>query len=205
MSCCADRERGAEDIRTRALSKVIDPTVGRPTPAAHLDGRCVPGKSCAMGDTAGNCLGRAHLALASNLFSVRAWWIAADLRILAQLDSKQKGRQTKRSPIGGSVGRIGEDRHAVGEVDAVARRSGARRLSWRPHGRGRCRRGCCASASMPSIGGLGEQLVTGTRPAQKTEMRGGLQLGRARGAHPKIPCRNQRCEPVAASSPSPAR
>jgi hypothetical protein len=56
-----------------------------------------------------------------------------------------------------------------------------------------------------SIGGLGEQLVTGTRPAQKTEMRGGLQLGRARGAHPKIPCRNQRCEPVAASSPSPAR
>src|ERR1700724_1177698 len=32
-----------------------------------------------------------------------------------------------------------------------------------------------------------------------------LQLGRARGAHPKIPCRNQRCEPVAASSPSPAR
>jgi dihydrofolate reductase len=114
------RERGAEDIRARALPKVIDPTVGRPTPAPHLDGRCVTGKSRAMGDTAGNCLGRAHLALASNLFSVRAWWMAADLRILAQLDSKQKGRQTKRSPIGGAVGRIGEDRHAVGEVDAVA-------------------------------------------------------------------------------------
>src|ERR1700680_3094458 len=32
----------------------------------------------------------------------------------------RKGRQTKRSPIGGAVGRIGEDRHAVGEVDAAA-------------------------------------------------------------------------------------
>jgi hypothetical protein len=36
-------------------------------------------------------------------------------------------------------------------------------------------------------------------------MRGALQLDIARGAHPKIPCRNQRCGPVAASSPSPAR
>ncbi len=51
--------------------------------------------------------------------------------------------------------------------------------------------------------GLGEQLLAGGGAAQEREMRSALQLGVAR--HPKIPCRNHSWEPVAGSSPSPAR
>ncbi len=53
--------------------------------------------------------------------------------------------------------------------------------------------------------GLLEQVLAGAGPAQEREMRGDLQFDVAPGVHPKIPCRNQRCEPVASCSPSPAR
>ena len=46
------------------------------------------------------------------------------------------------------------------------------------------------------------QVRPGRGAAQEGKIRGDLQLGIS---HPKTPCRNQRCEPVAASSPSPAR
>ena len=52
---------------------------------------------------------------------------------------------------------------------------------------------------------LGEQLLAGRRAAQEAEMRGDLKLDVAGLAHPKTPWMNHRCEPVAVSSPSPAR
>ena len=51
--------------------------------------------------------------------------------------------------------------------------------------------------------GLRKQFLAGRRPAQEREMRRDLELGVT--AHPKIPCMYQRWDPVAASSPSPAR
>lgn len=52
---------------------------------------------------------------------------------------------------------------------------------------------------------VGKQLLAGTRPSQEREMRRALELDIGSAGHPKTPCRNQRWEPVAASSPSPAR
>ena len=48
----------------------------------------------------------------------------------------------------------------------------------------------------------GEQLLRRTRTAQEREMCGDLQFGIS---HPNTPWRNQRCEPVSVSTPSPAR
>jgi hypothetical protein len=55
------------------------------------------------------------------------------------------------------------------------------------------------------LGCLFEQFLARARAAQERKMRGALQLSIACRAHPKIPCRNQWCEPVAVSSPLPAR
>ena len=63
-------------------------------------------------------------------------------------------------------------------------------------------RSVIARASMPRHGRLGEQLLARAGAAQEREMRRALELG---VAHPNTPCRNQRCEPVPASSPSPSR
>ncbi len=132
--------------------------------------------------------------------------IETALRLAAALLAKRK--QPAEARIGGPVGRIDEDGHAVGEIEAAAD----------DQAHARCLGGFMGADDAgeavaiddgerldAELCGLGEQFLAGTRPAQKTEMRGALQLGIARGAHPKIPCRNQRCAPVVASSPSPAR
>lgn len=54
-------------------------------------------------------------------------------------------------------------------------------------------------------GGAREELLRRRRATQEGEIRRHLQLGVAWGAHPNTPCRNHRCEPVSAFSPSPAR
>lgn len=59
-------------------------------------------------------------------------------------------------------------------------------------------------ASMPQAAAWANSSSQEEAPPQEGEMRRDLQFGVA-GAHPKIPCRNQRCDPVSGSSPSPAR
>ena len=132
--------------------------------------------------------------------------IETALRLAAAFLAKRK--QPAEACIGRPVGRIDEDGHAAGEVEAAADNQA----------HAGCLGGLMGADDAGEAvaiddgerldaedGGLGEQFLAGTRPAQKTEMRGALQLGIARGAHPKIPCRNQRCEPVVASCPLPAR
>ena len=118
-------------------------------------------------------------------------------------------RQQPAEPgIGRAVGRIDEHRGAVGEVEpaaddeADAGRLGRLVGAHDPGQRIAVDDGQRLDAER---GGLLEQLLGRGRAAQEGEMRGHLQLGIARAAHPNTPCRNQRCEPVAASSPSPAR
>ena len=90
-----------------------------------------------------------------------------------------------------------------------SRRSAGRRSPWRPHGRERCRRGCCGRRSPAprcrASAACANSSSQETGAAQEREMRSALAARHSARAHPKIPCRNQRCEPVAASSPSPAR
>ena len=110
--------------------------------------------------------------------------------------SRPGGRWDRRAPRCRRRGRAG-----------IRRRAG-RRWPWPPHARARCRP---ASSDRdgerfdPKRGRALEELVGRGRPAQEGEMRRHLQLGIAWSAHPNTPCRNQRCEPVSASSPSPAR
>ena len=117
-------------------------------------------------------------------------------------------QQSAQPRIGGPVGRIDENGHAVGEIELAADdQSHARRLRrfMRADDAGQRTAVDDRHRLDAQGGGLLEQFLAGTRPAQKREMRGALQLDIARGGHPKIPCINHRCEPVAASSPSPAR
>ena len=119
-------------------------------------------------------------------------------------------RQQPAQPrVGRPVRRIDENGHAVSEIEAAA--------DDQPHA-GRLGGLVGANDAREAVAvddrqafdaqrrGLCEELVAGTRPAKEAEMRGALQLDvSGRAAHPKIPCRNQRCEPVSGSSPSPAR
>src|SRR5450759_3802145 len=88
-------------------------------------------------------------------------------------------QQSAKPRIGGPVGRIDENGHAVGEIESTADdQSHARRL----------RRFMRADDAGERIaiddrqrldaqgGGMFEQFLAGTRPAQKREMRGALQL-----------------------------
>jgi len=123
-------------------------------------------------------------------------------------------RAACRATVGGrdgnrqSVGRIDQHRHTVGEVEAAADNQadacGLRRLVG-PDDAGERIPVHHGQRFDPGERRLGEQLLTGRRPPQKAEMRGDLKLGVAGLAHPKTPWMNQRCEPVAVSSPSPAR
>src|SRR5579875_1889391 len=110
--------------------------------------------------------------------------------------------------IGRAIGRIDEHRHAVSKIEATADHQahacGLGRLVGAHDAGQRVAIDDGERLDAHDRSG-GEQLLAGRRTAQEAEMRGHLQLGVARAAHPKIPCRNQRCEPVSGSSPSPAR
>lgn len=120
-----------------------------------------------------------------------------------------KRKQSAQARIGGAIRRIDQDRQSVRQIEAAADDEayacGFRRLMG-AHDPGKRvavddRQGLDAEQRS-----LGEQLLAGGRAPQEAEMRGDLQLGVAgRAGHPKIPCRNQRCDPVAESSPSPER
>jgi hypothetical protein len=119
-----------------------------------------------------------------------------------------QGQEPAEPCIRRPVGRIDQHGHAVVEIEAAA--------NDQPHA-GRF----CGLMGADDAGeriavddgyrldaeqcGLREQVLAGAGAAQKREMRGDLQFDVTPVAHPKIPCRNQRCEPVASSSPSPAR
>ncbi len=128
------------------------------------------------------------------------------LRLAAALFAKRE--QPAQPRIGRAIGWINQHRHAIGEIEAAANDKPYPGVLRRHMGADNAGQAVAVGNRQlldAEIRGLGEQLLAGTGPAQKTEMRGALQLGIFCPVHPKIPCRNQRCEPVAASSPSPAR
>jgi len=110
--------------------------------------------------------------------------------------------------VSGSVGRIDQERHAVGQIKAAA--------DDQAHA-GCLRSFVCANDTGKAVAVddrkrldaldrcLCEELVGRRRPAQEAEMRCDLKLDIAMSAHPNTPCKNQRCDPITASSPSPAR
>ena len=69
--------------------------------------------------------------------------------------------------------------------------------SWARTMPARLLRSTIASASMPSSAACANNSSQELAPRRNEKCEVHLQLGVARGAHPKIPCRNQRCEPVA--------
>ena len=117
-------------------------------------------------------------------------------------------QQTAKPRIGGPVCRIDEHRHPVGQIEAATdNEADARGFGRLVGAHDSCQRIAVDHGKRLDAerGGLAEELVTGRGAAQEGEMRGDLQLGIAGTGHPNTPCRNHRCEPVAASSPSPAR
>ena len=126
------------------------------------------------------------------------------LRLAAALlaDRQQPAEPRIRRP----VGRIDQHRHAVGEIQAAADdQADAGDLGgfMGAHDAGETVAVDDGERFDPEQRGLREQFLAGRRPPQKREVRRDLELGVT--AHPKIPCMNQRWDPVAASSPSPAR
>ena len=117
-----------------------------------------------------------------------------------------EGQQPAEPRIGCLVGRIDEDRDAIVEVEPAADdETHAGRL------------GSLVSAHHAGEGvavddAQGRNAEQARRREQLLGMRGAAQKGEVRGDlelrvihHAKSPCRNQRCEPVAGSTPSPAR
>ena len=115
-------------------------------------------------------------------------------------------QQSAQPAIGGAIGWIDQHGRAVGEVEPAA------------DDEAHTRRFCCLVRAdhageaaavgdrqgvKAQLGGGGEQLLARARAAQEREVRGALKLSIA--AHPNTPWMNQRCKPVARSSPSPSR
>ena len=116
--------------------------------------------------------------------------------------------QPTESRIGRPIGRIDEDGDAVAEVEATAdHQADAGGLGGLVGAHDASQRVAIDDGErLDTHRGRGrEQLLAGRGAPEEAEMRRHLKLGVARVAHPKIPCRNQRCEPVSGSSPSPAR
>ena len=119
-----------------------------------------------------------------------------------------EGEQPAEPGVGGAIGRVDENGDIVGEVESTADdEPHAGRLGGlvRPDDPGERVAVDDAERLDAGEGRLRKELLAGRGAAQEAEVRGHLQFGVARPAHPKIPWRNQRCEPVARSSPSPAR
>ncbi len=117
-------------------------------------------------------------------------------------------QQAAQPRIGGAIGRIGQQREAVSEVEAAANdEAHARHLGgfMRPDDAGQGIAVDNAERLDAEHGRLREQFFGAARSPQKREVRRRLQLDIARAAHAKIPCKYQRCEPVSPCSPSPAR
>ena len=104
-------------------------------------------------------------------------------------------QQPTQSRVSGSVSRIDQDRLAVAEIKPAT--------NHQAHARGlgglvgpydaRQRVAIDDGEGFDAQDGSGgEQLLAGRSAPKEAEMRGHLQLGVARPAHPKIPCRNQR-------------
>ena len=114
-------------------------------------------------------------------------------------------QQPAEAAIGWPVGGVDQERGAIGQVEPAAddqpHARGLRRLV-RAHDAGEAVAVGDRQGLEAEHGCLGEQLLAGAGAAQERELRRALQLG---VAHPNTPCRNQRCEPVPASSPSPSR
>ena len=117
-------------------------------------------------------------------------------------------QQSAQARVGGAIGRVDENRKRVPRVepraDDEAHAGRLRRLA-RANDPGEAAAVDDGERLDPERGGLREQFLAGARAAQEGEMRRALQFGVAGGAHPNTPCRYQRCEPVAGSTPSPSR
>ena len=128
------------------------------------------------------------------------------LRLAAALLAQRQ--EAAEAPIGSTIRRIDEDRGAIVKIEAAPHDQ--------PHaGRAGGLMGANDAGQRIAVddrkrfdaelGRLIEQLIARAGAPQEREMRGALQLDIAGAGHPKIPCKNQRCEPVAPSSPLPAR
>ena len=116
-----------------------------------------------------------------------------------------QGEQPAEPGVGRTVGRVDQHRHPLPQIEPTPDdqpHPGVLRRLMRPHDAREAVAVGDGQRRDPEARGLREQLLAGARPAQERKMRRHLQLG---VAHPKTPCRNQRCEPVSGSSPSPAR
>ncbi len=119
-----------------------------------------------------------------------------------------QGQQTAQPGIGGAVGRIDQNRHAVDQIQTAADDepdAGILGGLMGPHDAGQRIAVDYGQGLNAERRRLREQVVARAGAAQEREMAGRLQFGIARGGHAKTPCRNHLWEPVPGSSPSPAR
>ncbi len=120
----------------------------------------------------------------------------------ARLPERQQAAQAR---IGRPIRRIDEERHAIGEIEATSDdQLHARRFRCFPGTHDpRQRIPVHDPQSLDAeFGRRGEQFVSGTGTSKEGEVRCRLEFD---VSHPKIPWRNQRCDPVAVSTPSPCR
>lgn len=122
-----------------------------------------------------------------------------------------EGQQSTQAAVGRPIGWINQYGGLIDEFETAAdHQSDPGRLGglMRPYDAGDAVPVGNGERLQAADGRLGEQLVATTGAAQKREVGGALQFGIAprRGpAHPNRPWMNQACEPVVASSSSPAR
>ncbi|MBB4344516.1 hypothetical protein GGE56_005914 [Rhizobium leguminosarum] len=147
----------------------------------------------------GNKHAEQALGVECNVFKVQnALRLAA-----ARLAEGQQPRQTR---IGRTIRRVDQDRHAVLQIKATAdnqpQACGTRCLQ-RPDDTGQAVAVDDAkSFDADELCGR-EQFLSRACAPEEREMRGDLKFGVAHQA--KTPCRNHRCDPVSASTPSPDR
>ena len=100
-------------------------------------------------------------------------------------------RQQPAEPrIGGPIGRIDEDRHAVREIEPAAddqADAGRLRRLMGANDAGQAVAVDDGERLDAELCGLREQFIAGARPAQEAEMRSALQLDIAGRAHPNTP------------------
>ena len=115
-------------------------------------------------------------------------------------------RQQPAEPgVGGAIGRIDQHGGAVAQVETAADDqpdAGDLGRLVAAHDSGQAVPIAYRQRLDPGDRRLAEQLLAGRRPAQEAEVRRALEFSIA---HANRPCRNQRCEPVPRSRPSPAR
>ena len=202
----AGRHRADPHLRGQAGDLVQAELILRPPPQAQRDirvGAKYPGQATKPGGAVVVRLVRhQHRDEPLGVFGEVVPAEQAGSLAAAPLAARQ---QAAEATIGRPVGGIDQDRGTVGEFQPAADNqpdAGRLRRLMGADDAGQAIAIGDRQGGEPAGGGLVEQFLAGAGAAQEGEMRGAVQLG---VAHPKMPCRNQRCEPVSGSSPSPAR